>query len=62
MLCIFGCIYLFQFKFGNFCGNSAKQATALYVHSALLKTSLRKYESSAMNLLRPEVKTIFVLK
>jgi hypothetical protein len=24
---IFGCIYLLQFKFGNFCRNSAKQAT-----------------------------------
>jgi hypothetical protein len=31
---IFGCIYLFQF--GHLCQNSAKQATALYVHS--LKT------------------------
>jgi hypothetical protein len=32
MLCILGCIYLLQFKFGSFCPNSAKQTTALYVH------------------------------
>jgi hypothetical protein len=38
---IFGCIYLFQFKFGNFYRNSIKQATALHVHSPLLKTPLR---------------------
>jgi hypothetical protein len=36
---IFGCIYLFQLKFGNFCLNSAKQTTGMYVHSPLLKTS-----------------------
>jgi hypothetical protein len=38
--------YLFQFKFGNFCRNSVKQATALYVHSPLLKTLLRQYDES----------------
>jgi hypothetical protein len=37
---ISGCIYPFQFKFGNYCRNSAKQATALYVNSSLLKTPL----------------------
>jgi hypothetical protein len=35
-------LYLFQFKFGNFCPNSAKQATALYIHSSLWKTLLRE--------------------
>jgi hypothetical protein len=45
---ISGCIYLF--KFGNFCRNSAKQATALYVQYCivLLKTSLRINEESFM--------------
>jgi hypothetical protein len=42
---IFGCIYLFQFKFRKFWRNSAKKATALYVHSPILKTQLRKYDS-----------------
>jgi hypothetical protein len=41
-VCISGCIYLFQFKFGIFCRNSVKQATALHEHSPLLKTPLRK--------------------
>jgi hypothetical protein len=45
-------------KFGNFCRNSAKQATGLYVHSPLLKTPLRK----KMKFLCSEVKTIFPLK
>jgi hypothetical protein len=42
---IFGCMYLFQFKFGNFYRNLTKQATVLYVvyvHSPLLKTLLTK--------------------
>jgi hypothetical protein len=32
---ISGCIDLFQFKFENFCRNSAKQAAALYIVSIL---------------------------
>jgi hypothetical protein len=28
---MFGCMYLFKFKFRKFCRNSIKQATALYV-------------------------------
>jgi hypothetical protein len=39
---IVGCIYLFQFNFGNFWRKSLKQATVLYVHCPLLKTPLRK--------------------
>jgi hypothetical protein len=39
---IFGCIYLFQFKFKHFYRNAAEQATALYIPSPFLKTQLRK--------------------
>jgi hypothetical protein len=52
---VVACIYLFQFNFGNFCRKLVKQATALYVHSPLLKTPLRFNDES-------EVKTIFALK
>jgi hypothetical protein len=40
--------YLFQFKFKIFCRNLTKQATALYVHSLLLKTPLRFDDESFM--------------
>jgi hypothetical protein len=42
------CIYLFQFKFGNFCRNSAKEV--LYDHWEI------------KNILCSELKTIFGLK
>jgi hypothetical protein len=45
---ILGCIYLFQFKLENFYRNSAKYATAMYVHSPLLKTPLRSHDESFM--------------
>jgi hypothetical protein len=45
---IFGCIYLFQFKFGKFWRNATKQATALYLNFPLLKTPLRFNDESFM--------------
>jgi hypothetical protein len=42
-------VFLVAYIRYNFCRNSAKRATALYVYSCLLKTPLRKYDSSFMS-------------
>jgi hypothetical protein len=55
------CIEVFLVAYTCFNLNLAKQATALYVHSPLLKTQLRKLDSM-MNLLCSKVKIIFALK